>query len=324
MTRTSLLTGAAIGLAFVIAVSESSMQRAGAQGQRQGQGANQSLRPGVQRDGTFVGPDGTHYVSQRDFVDRGLRCGTRELSDAERAAADSASSAARLGGGGTRWVGHQIVSVYFHVIRSSAGQGAPSTAMIQDQIAVLNAAFATSDIEFNLVSTDFTNNDAWYTVTPGTVAEKQMKTSLHRGTADDLNIYSANIGAGLLGWATFPSSYRSAPSMDGVVILTASLPGGSAVPYNFGDTATHEVGHWVGLYHTFQGGCSKKGDSIADTPAERSAAFGCPANRDTCPAAGYDPIENFMDYTDDLCMFQFTVAQTARMQDQWMAYRYGQ
>ena len=218
------------------------------------------------------------------------------------------------------------INVYVHVIRTSAGAGAPTSAQMNNQISVLNAAYGKWGWSFNVVSTDYTNNSTWYTATNGTTAERDMKNALRQGTADDLNVYYNNMGGGLLGWATFPSSYTSQPNMDGVVVLSASLPGGSASPYNLGDTATHEVGHWMGLYHTFQGGCSGSGDSVSDTPAERSPAYGCPTGRDSCAGKRYpglDPISNFMDYTDDACMNTFSAGQDTRMDSMFSTYRFG-
>lgn len=274
--------------------------------------------------------NGHNWVNKQAFIDSGARCSTRHVDDIEadeilRAVgrhvnerAPSGASVASATGG--------VISVYFHVINKGSGisNGDVSDAMIASQMNVLNGAFSGTGWSFNLVSIDRTTHATWYAMGPGTSAEQQAKNALRRGTADDLNIYSANPGGGLLGWATFPQNYSGNPKNDGVVVLHSSLPGGSAVPYNGGDTATHEVGHWMGLYHTFQGGCNKNNDYVADTPPERSPAYGCPTGRDSCQgAAGLDPITNFMDYTDDACMITFSTAQDARMDSMFTTYRFG-
>ncbi len=254
------------------------------------------------------------------------RCATKELSLVEQAQvekdlANAVNNPEDVTGG--------VINVYWHVINngSSLANGNIPDSQITDSINVLNAAWAPWGWSFNLVATTRTTNATWYTCAGGT-CETQMKTALRQGTADDLNVYSNNMGGGLLGWATFPSSYAGNPKNDGVVILFSSVPGGTAAPYNLGDTATHEVGHWMGLYHTFQGGCKSnpaQGDGVADTPAEKSAAFGCPVGRNTCTGSrfpGNDPITNFMDYTDDSCMFQFTAGQDTRMDSLFTTYRF--
>ena len=227
--------------------------------------------------------------------------------------------------------GAVTIPVVVHVIRSGSGAGDVSDTRIAWQIDVMNDSFdgttggVNTSFRFVLQQTTRTNNSTWYTAGPGTSAETQMKSALRQGGAGTLNIYMNNVGGGYLGWATFPSSYASQPLKDGVVVLSGSVPGGNAAPYNLGDTATHEVGHWMGLYHTFQGGCNGSGDQVADTPAEKSPAYGCPVGRDTCRSgpnkAGIDPITNFMDYTDDSCMWKFTAGQSTRMDTMWATYR---
>ncbi len=253
-----------------------------------------------------------------------FRCGTRhpDLIERERVEAEVAS---RSVASGPASVTGGAINVYFHVINQGTGiaNGDLSATMITNQMNVLNSAFGTWGWTFNLAATTRTTNSSWFNTCDQSSTETAMKTALRQGSADDLNVYSCNPGGGLLGWATFPSSYSSNPKNDGIVLLYSSLPGGTAVPYNLGDTATHEVGHWMGLYHTFQGGCQKNNDYVSDTPAERSAAYGCPVGRDTCRTTGVDPITNFMDYTDDDCMDRFSAGQDERMDSMFTTYRFG-
>jgi hypothetical protein len=261
------------------------------------------------------------------------RCGTRQLSELEVKLIDEqidklrgfkgGNGKGKPGGGGggygtPRPAGSVVIDVYFHVIRENNGTGGNTAQQIQAQMDVLNDSFAgrtggvASPFQFNLAGITYTNNSTWFTAGYGSQAERDMKAALRQGGSETLNIYSFNVGGGLLGWATFPNDYASNPLYDGVVVLNGSLPGGGAQPYDEGDTATHEVGHWVGLYHTFQGGC-RDGDLVSDTPAERSPNYGCPVGIDSCPRnAGVDPVTNFMDYTDDACMNLFSGEQAAR------------
>src|SRR5262245_10176433 len=262
-----------------------------------------------------------------------VRCGVKDPSSSQQQAVeqDIAATQVAQGGVGAPKLGAITVPVYVHVITSTSGAGDVSR-LVSRQIYVLNAAYSPARVKFDLVRVDVTANDAWYTVGFGSKEEKAMKTTLRQGGGDALNLYTASLGGGLLGWATFPKSYHSQPSDDGVVVLDESLPGGNAafsstnepdgvLSYNLGDTATHEVGHWLGLYHTFQNGGSASGDKVDDTPAEAAPQFYC-IERDSCPGRpGVDPIHDFMDYVDDACMFEFTAGQQSRMRDQWATYR---
>ena len=211
----------------------------------------------------------------------------------------------------------------------SAAETTRWTTMINAQVQVLNDSYsgrtapdaADSPFRFRLDKITWTVNPAWYTVEPGK-NERDMKKALYEGDSRTLNVYSANIGGGLLGWAYFPKGYNNGRDyIDGVVMLDESMPGGTAGKYALGDTLTHEVGHWMMLDHTFNKGCSAAGDYVADTPREAQAQFDCPEGADTCTAPGLDPIHNFMDYTQDSCMDMFTPGQVERMNDAWFGFR---
>jgi len=286
--------------------------------------------------------NGNDYASQEAFIKAGHRCNSKldadTIMESEEEVQEFLRATGRIakgkpGSGNTEdcsgyTATARTIDVYVNVIHDG-NNGKLSQNQVDAQIQVINDAYsgstssnaADTNVNFVLVSTQWVDNASWYTMGYGSNAEREAKTALRQGNAGDLNVYLCNIGGGLLGWATFPSSYASSPEMDGVVILSASLPGGSAAPYNQGDTGTHEVGHWMGLYHTFQGGCRGNGDYVADTAPERSAQYGCPSGSDSCRGDGPDPIYNFMDYTDDACMDEFTPCQAKRMDEQFTAYR---
>ena len=243
-------------------------------------------------------------------------------------AASRRTAGTGAGRASTSAAGSVVVPTYVHVV-TEGSKGLVSQVTVQAQIVALNAGFggaggigaAATPFRFVLAGYQVRNNRHWYGLARGSKAERDMKRTLRRGGAGTLNVYVTNLRQNLLGWATFPWQYQGNPANDGVVVTNRSLPGGAIVDYNQGDTAIHEVGHWLGLYHTFQGGCDGAGDYVADTAPEATSASGCPAGRDTCTGGGPDPITNFMDYSYDDCMFQFTPGQSQRMDAAWSQWR---
>ena len=259
-----------------------------------------------------------------------VRDDARPLSGRDRLSrwADRNASAARAARRQLAASTPVTIPIAFHVLRKDttlAGGNVPRS-WIVDEVAVLNDSYggrtggADTGFQFSLQSIDRTTNSGWFRLSSG--KERTMKAALKIGGPETLNIYSANLGNKLLGWSYFAQDAPRDGVLDGVVIHYYSLPGGPwGDQYSAGDTSTHEIGHWMNLFHTFEGGCTGSGDFIDDTPAEASAAYECPVGRDTCSASGVDPITNFMDYTYDSCMFKFTPGQALRMQQAWAAYR---
>ncbi|MFB4265846.1 zinc metalloprotease [Nonomuraea sp. GTA35] len=197
---------------------------------------------------------------------------------------------------------------------------------VQAQIDTLNSAYGgrfggvDTGVRFRLDGISVKEQAAWFSDPVG--HERAMKSTLHQGGAGTLNLYIAQLSELMLGFASYPYWYAGAPALDGVVIDWRSLPGGALSDYNKGFTGVHEIGHWLGLFHTFENGCQAPGDGIDDTSPEARPTEACPQGKDTCPGQpGQDPAHNYMDYAHDRCMWEFTVGQADRMHEMWAAYR---
>jgi hypothetical protein len=250
----------------------------------------------------------------------------RDVSRAEQRRIEK-RTAARLEETGTTAATASIgqIPVYVHVMIGRGNVGDVSNTRIGQQITVLNQTYSGNDANssaggdtgarFSLAGITRHYNDAWHHDRKSTT----YRAATRQGGANALNMWLVDFK--YLGIATFPWDYASKPSIDGIRVNYRSLPGGNIANYNLGETATHEAGHWLGLYHTFQGGCTTPGDHVADTPAQASPSTGCPTGRDSCAGGGVDPIHNYMDYSYDSCYNQFTLGQSTRMDQMWAAYR---
>ena len=130
-----------------------------------------------------------------------------------------------------------------------------------------------------------------------------------------LNLWVCALEGTLLGFAVFPG--MGTAGTDGVVVDYEAFGtiGTVTAPSNLGRTATHEISHWLDLFHVFQDGCTGLGDEVNDTPYQENPNYGCPSYPTSCSNDGYggDMYPNFMDYVDDDCMNMFTFIQNLRM-----------
>ena len=221
------------------------------------------------------------------------------------------------------------IPVVFNVLYRTTEQNV-SQAQLQSQIDVLNEDFSATNADYNLTQTYNSvksGNIAVRFVLDLVIRRSTTKTSWSTNDAmkkagqgiaptsptTKLNIWVCNMGGGILGYAQFPGG---SSSTDGVVLddnATGRI-GTAATPFNKGRTATHEVGHWMNLRHIW-GDATCGTDLVGDTPTHNTANYGCPAagHLSTCAGSPVEMTMNYMDYTDDACMYMFSLGQKTRM-----------
>jgi hypothetical protein len=226
--------------------------------------------------------------------------------------------------------GKIVIPVVVNVLYRTTAQNI-SNAQIQSQIDVLNNDFNALNSDYNSVPSLFSGVKANVGITfvlDQVIRKSTTKTSW--GTSDamkktaqgglaptspttKLNLWSCNIGGGILGYAQFPGG---ASATDGVVIDSRyfGLSGAANAPFNLGRTGTHEVGHWMNLRHIW-GDANCGSDLVSDTPTHNEANYGIPAypHYSTCSGTPVEMTMNYMDYTDDAGMYMFSQGQKTRM-----------
>lgn len=221
------------------------------------------------------------------------------------------------------------IPVVFNVLYRTTAQNV-SLAQLQSQIDVLNEDFAGTNADHNATSTYSTvkaGNIGIRFVLDAVNRRSTTKTSWSTNDAmkksaqgiaptsptTKLNIWVCNMGGGILGYAQFPGG---ASATDGVVLddNATGRTGTAAAPFNKGRTATHEVGHWMNLRHIW-GDATCGNDQVGDTPLHNTANYGCPAagHKSTCTGTPVEMTMNYMDYSDDACMYMFSLGQQSRM-----------
>jgi predicted Zn-dependent protease len=221
-----------------------------------------------------------------------------------------------------------LVDIKFSVFHKD-NNGKTTRQVLDDQIDVLNKAFSgkystesiiDTNIRFRIKSVQYINNADYYKNCDS--HEWKIVNTYSSDNKNTVNIMICN-SPFYLGWAYYPWSFKETHKFNVIFIHTESLPNGKETLYNKGFTGVHEIGHFFGLRHTFsESNNCDVGDGISDTPAEKSPSYECNKDRDTCPNhPGKDPINNYMDYSPDECLNEFTYLQVTKMWDMIDKYK---
>jgi len=228
------------------------------------------------------------------------------------------------------------ICLWMHVIFdpvSNAGNVPDS--WVQNQLRVFNDDFGgrnpngngrggyQTNYQFRLEGVTRTGNANWFRNIQGN--EAAVTSALARDPCRCQQVYFSQLAQNLLGYCYLPNSFGACSTRHGCFNDFNTMPGGSRSGYNLGQTVTHEVGHGFGLLHVFQGGVCTGcgGDQVCDTNPQRTSTAGCPARKDSCNDGRQDNIHNFLDYSTDVCMCEFTRLQGARMDQQLAQFRPG-
>lgn len=213
------------------------------------------------------------------------------------------------------------IPVVFHMVTNGRVGDYPNR-VLRKAIDNLNAGFKGTPFRFELARVRRFNNPQWHAEcsfdTPNHLA---MTRRLAVNPAKNLNVYVCTPGL-VTGMSSFPFEFTQGDKRNSIVLHHRALPHGQAsVEFSSrGLVLIHEVGHYLGLFHTFSGGCQDL-DEVADTPAQAGPTDGCFGFRDTCPAPGADDLNNYMDYANDLCWNHFSPGQIRRMTEMTALFR---
>ena len=239
-------------------------------------------------------------------------CATPDLSAAEALRVEQILEANRWAREDDKLARRVKVPVVFHIVKSSPYQIVPSDKRLKKFIRGLNKSFRRRGARFSLKQIKSYVDEFGSRCQTDSV-EARFKKANAVDPSTTLNIYTCT-DDGPIGWSYVPATWAEDHYMHGVVI-----EGFYALQTTW---LEHEIGHFLGLEHTFLNGCSTPNDYVDDTPAQRDGYSGCPVERDTCPALpGLDPVDNFMGYNSNRCRDTFTRGQKVRMLEQVLAFK---